>query len=200
MLLITIYCCSVHVFFPAFSLTVMGKCHIRECNDHCIVYKGKYLVVKPAKWMKLIPEKWSELSWRVLFGSVISSIMNRNTWTVFPQSWDAIQLPNDAHATFRVLTPIQRSREASSCIWRKIMEKALLSFCFSCTMVIVNVCKLEYGMQLWYWGKVLLKKSVFKVTARKTNWEVLLFKLTGVYFIVSAILFFCQFTMSSFLM
>lgn len=59
----------------------------------------------------------------------------------------------------------------------QIMEKALLRFWFSCTVVIVNVCKLEYAVQLWYWGKVAKTvkslKVFLKVTASKRNWEVL---------------------------
>lgn len=62
-------------------------------------------------------------------------------------------------------------------------------------MVIVNVCKLEYTRNYDIEENLYLKKSVSKVTVRKKNWEVLLFKLTGVYFIVSAMFggFFCFF-------
>lgn len=85
MLLITIYCCSVHVFFLHSALLWQGRV-IQESAT----ITGLCTRVKPAKWIKLITDKWSELSWRMLFGSVISSVMNRNSRTVFPQSWDAI--------------------------------------------------------------------------------------------------------------
>lgn len=36
MLVAAIYCCSVHVFFPTFSLTVLGRGQLLVCTDHGI--------------------------------------------------------------------------------------------------------------------------------------------------------------------
>lgn len=41
MLLITLYCCSVHVFFfPAFSLTVMERGHLKESAQISVNVRG----------------------------------------------------------------------------------------------------------------------------------------------------------------
>lgn len=61
MLLVTIYCCSVHVFFPHLALLWWGGVsRQRECADHCIVYKC--FVIKLANWMRPISENglWAE--------------------------------------------------------------------------------------------------------------------------------------------
>lgn len=122
MLLVTIYCCSVHVFFPTFSLTVVGRCRSRECNDHCFVYNRRCFVIKLANW-SVENGPWLRGETGTWF---ISSITTAT---------EVVQCSN----------PSRDPPQGSLCIWRKI-RKHCQGVCFSCVMVIVNVCKLEYAM------------------------------------------------------